>query len=75
MESNEYHFISDWQVEGTVEEVSAIVTDTVSLPRWWPSVYLGVTVLQPGREDGTQKVVKLHTRAGCLTPGLETAGH
>ena len=40
MASNEYHFISDWQVEGTVEEVSTIITDTVSLPRWWPSVYL-----------------------------------
>lgn len=70
MASNEYHFISDWQVEGTVEEVSAIVTDTVSLPRWWPSVYLAVTVVQSGREDGTQKVVKLHTR-GWLPYSLD----
>jgi hypothetical protein len=53
MASNEYHFISDWQVEGTVDEVSAVISDTASLPRWWPSVYLTVTVLQSGREDGT----------------------
>ena len=32
MASNECHFISDWQVEGTVEEASAIITDTLSLP-------------------------------------------
>ena len=70
MASNEYHFISDWQVEGTVEEVSAIITDTASLPRWWPSVYLGVTVLQPGLEDGSGKVVKLLTR-GWLPYSLD----
>jgi len=70
MGSNEYHFISDWQVEGTVDEVSAIISDTASLPRWWPSVYLAVTVLQPGREDGTQKVVKLLTR-GWLPYSLD----
>lgn len=62
MRSNEYHFISDWQVEGTVEEVYAVITDTVSLPRWWPSVYLAVVLLQPGQKDGTQKVVRLLTR-------------
>jgi hypothetical protein len=62
MASNEYHFISDWQAEGTVEEVFAVITDTVSLPRWWPSVYLAVTVLQPGTEDGIGKVVRLLTR-------------
>jgi hypothetical protein len=70
MASNEYHFISDWQVEGTVEEVSAIITDTVSLPRWWPSVYLHVTVLEPGLKDGTGKVVKLLTR-GWLPYSLD----
>jgi len=62
MSSNEYHFISRWRVEGTVEEVSAILTDTASLPRWWPSVYLEVQTLQPGKEDGTGKIVHLHTR-------------
>ena len=70
MASNEYHFISDWLVEGTVEEVSAIITDTVSLPHWWPSVYLDVTVLEPGLKGGTGKVVKLLTR-GWLPYSLD----
>ena len=70
MASNEYHFISDWQVEGTIDEVYDIITNTSSLPRWWPSVYLDVTMLQPGREDGTQKVVRLLTR-GWLPYSLD----
>jgi len=70
MASNEYHFISDWQVEGTVKEVSDIITETSSLPQWWPSVYLNVTVLNPGLEDGTGKVVKLLTR-GWLPYALD----
>jgi hypothetical protein len=70
MANNEYHFISEWQGEGTVEEVSAIITDTVSLPRWWPSVYRAVTELHPGRADGTGKVVKLLTR-GWLPYSLD----
>ena len=69
MATNEYSFISDWRVEGTVEEVSAIITDTASL-RWWPSVYLAVTVLQPGLENGTGKVVRLLTR-GWLPYSLD----
>ena len=73
MASNEYHFVTDWHVEGTVEEVSAIVSDSASLPRWWPSVYLAISVLEPGREDGTQKVVRLQTR-GWLPYTLDNFG-
>jgi hypothetical protein len=32
------------------------------LPRWWPSVYLDVKVLEPGDKDGIGKVVSLHTK-------------
>jgi hypothetical protein len=62
MASNEYHFITHWQVEGTVEEVSSILEDTRSLVRWWPSVYLEVRVLDPGDETGIGKVVSLTTK-------------
>jgi hypothetical protein len=62
MASNEYHFITHWQVEGTVEEVSNILEDTPSLVRWWPSVYLAVQVLESGDESGMGKVVDLTTK-------------
>jgi hypothetical protein len=62
MACNEYHFISHWEVEGTVEEVSTILEDTPSLARWWPSVYLEVQVLEPGDETGKGKVVNFTTK-------------
>ena len=62
MSANAYHFISYWRVEGTMEEVSAVLGDAAGLPRWWPSVYLAVKVIEPGDADGVGKVVELHTK-------------
>lgn len=62
MPANVYHFVSHWRVTGAIEEVSAILGQAEELPRWWPSVYLGVDVLEPGGERGIGKVVRLHTR-------------
>lgn len=46
--ANEYHFVTDWLVEGSIEEIMGVLADTPSLVRWWPSVYLEVTELDPG---------------------------
>ena len=35
MSSNEYHFITHWRVESTVEEVSDVLGVPLDLPRWW----------------------------------------
>lgn len=58
----DYHFVSRWRVEGTIEEVSDVLADAEALPRWWPSVYLRVEVLEPGGEEGVGKRVRLHTK-------------
>ncbi len=62
MATNEYHFITQWRVESTLEEISEILGDSLGLARWWPSVYLGVEVLQPGNELGVGRVVNLYTK-------------
>src|ERR1044071_4061693 len=62
MASNDYHFITHWRVEGTINEVADILKDAESLPRWWPSVYLDVKVLEPGDSRGIGKVVSLYTK-------------
>jgi hypothetical protein len=62
MATNEYHFITHWRVQGTVDEVSRIISDAPSLVRWWPSVYLDVQQLEPGDERGLGKVVSLYTK-------------
>ena len=62
MASNEFHFITEWRVPGTVAEVADVLADATDLPRWWPSVYLAVTQLDPGDERGLGKVVDLYTK-------------
>jgi hypothetical protein len=62
MSLNDYHFVTQWRVKGTVREVSAILSDAASLPRWWPAVYLSVEVIDPGDARGVGKRVELFTK-------------
>ena len=62
MSANEYHFVTHWRVEGTVEEVSDVLGNAADLTRWWPSVYLAVREIEPGGADGVGRVVELHTK-------------
>jgi hypothetical protein len=57
MAASDYHFVTRWRLEATIEEVSAILSHAEDLPRWWPSVYLDVEVLDPG--DPRSSVGKL----------------
>jgi polyketide cyclase/dehydrase/lipid transport protein len=60
--SNDYHFISKWRLHATPEEVAAVLSDALDLPRWWPSVYLEVRVIEDGEPDGAGRVVDLWTK-------------
>src|SRR5438128_7852689 len=65
MSDNQYHFISNWRVEGTCGEVADVLGDPLALARWWPSVYLGVWEVRPpasGVAHGVGRRVKLHTK-------------
>lgn len=43
MSSHDYQFQTRWEVPGTIEEVSEILSQPLELARWWPSVYLRVS--------------------------------
>jgi Polyketide cyclase / dehydrase and lipid transport len=62
MTSTSYHFITQWQVEATCEEIYHTLRDTEDLTRWWPSVYLDVAVRDKGDKNGLGKVVELYTK-------------
>lgn len=63
MASNDYHFITRWRIAATPDEISDVLGDAGSLARWWPSVYLAVTVDDPGDpETGLGKRVSLWTK-------------
>lgn len=63
MADNDYHFVTTWRIEGaTVQEVTDILGDAESLPRWWPSVYLAVDMLEPGDDRGIGRAFSLYTK-------------
>ena len=66
MTSNEYHYTTHWRIQGTVEEVSAILSQATDLVRWWPSVYLDVREGEAGDENGIGKVIHLYTKGWLL---------
>ena len=62
MTTNEYHFITHWNIKGTIEEIAEVLGQPTDLPRWWPSVYLTVMEKEPGDQNGIGKVVSLYTK-------------
>lgn len=63
MALNEYTFVTRWTVSGTCAEVYDILYDGLSLPRWWPSVYLEVTRATPEeRGNGPGAALDLFTK-------------
>lgn len=62
MPSNEYHFITRWRVQGSVDEVYDLISHPLDYPRWWPSVYLKIDELTASDESGVGRRVRLHTK-------------
>lgn len=62
MPRNDYHFITRWRIEATLQEIAEIMGDPRDLPRWWPSVYLDVQEIAPGDERGVGKTISLYTK-------------
>src|SRR5947209_5055893 len=62
MSSNEYHFITNWRIAGTVEEVFDLIGYRLDFPRWWPSVYLDAQEIEPGDVNGLGRAVRFHTK-------------
>jgi hypothetical protein len=57
--STDYVFRTVWRVAGTPDEVADILGEPSTLPDWWPSVYLAVERIHPGKENGVGRMAKL----------------
>jgi hypothetical protein len=60
--ASEYHFVTQWRVEGTCGEVADVIGDPAALARWWPSVYLEVVEVGPPGPQGVGRRVSLVTK-------------
>lgn len=57
-----YELRTVWRVAGSVGEVREVLADGLSLPRWWPAVYLSVDALREGDESGLGGEIALFTK-------------
>ena len=62
MASNEYHFITHWRFRERIEDVADVIEDVAGFPRWWPAVYIAVTILVDGAKHGLGSVAELHSK-------------
>ncbi len=62
MATNDYHFITRWRVQSTLEEINDVLGSAPDLVRWWPSVYLDVKEIERGEENGVGRVISLFTK-------------
>jgi hypothetical protein len=62
MAAPRYHIQTRWQIEGAVEELSLILRDAASFPKWWKPVFLDVRIVRPGNERGIGEVAEVRTR-------------
>jgi hypothetical protein len=57
-----YRFVTVWRVAGTIAEVRAVLSDSASLTRWWPAVYLEVVPRARGGAGGVGRTVEVLTK-------------
>jgi len=53
MTLNDYHLVNRWHVQGTVEEVQAIINNPSEYARWWSVAWRSVQILEPGDVHGS----------------------
>ena len=60
--SSSYSMVSDWYIEGDLEEIADILGDAEGYARWWSSVYLDMKIIEPGDEEKVGQVVDVYSR-------------
>ncbi len=64
MKATDYKMITVWRLQASTLEVFNILADALSMPRWWPAVYLEVRELKPGLMHGVGRVIDQHVKGG-----------
>ena len=62
MGSNEYSFVTEWDLEAPINEVFDVIENGTEYPRWWPEVYLDARAEKTGRPDRKGDKLHLHTK-------------
>jgi hypothetical protein len=60
--TNDYHLVNHWLLDGTVEEVTAIISQPEAFPRWWPAAWLRYKELTPGDQLGLGRTFRVRVK-------------
>ena len=71
--SHEFHIVTEWRLQAGIAEVAAILTDPDRFTDWWRQVYLDVSVVDRGDENGIGSRVVVHSK-GWLPYHLNWVG-
>jgi hypothetical protein len=59
MAVGEFRSVVRWRVFGTIQEVADVFANLREFPRWWPSAFLGIEILEPGDRHGLGTVASI----------------
>lgn len=62
MATNDYQFLTIWEISAPAESVFQLIESPVEYPRWWPEVWLAVKELDPGDANKIGSRFLLHTK-------------
>lgn len=57
-----FEITSHWRLNGAVSEIADIMSDPLSLEKWWAPVFMRVELLKGGNEQLLGTVVRLYTK-------------
>ncbi len=56
--ANYYHFLNRWIIDGSLEEVSAVLSDPGLTTEWWGCAHSASEVIEAGEADGRHRVIR-----------------
>ena len=62
MAFHDYHFFSQWDVQGSAEDVYDLLSDPSSYARWWKEAHYSVKILSHGDDRGVGRTADLEMK-------------
>lgn len=71
----EYAFVTDWRLEAPIDDVFALIHDSLAWPQWWPAVSAVTEVSADPGPSGVGGVRRYTFRGPFVLPLVRPAGH
>lgn len=62
MAANDYHLITHWRVQATLENVYRVLSNPPEYPRWWPDAFLELQEAFPSDKPQGGRIARFHVK-------------